>query len=88
MAPGSSPAEGGARRCSTGARGTGLGESRTGGRNSPIAQPFPVAALSNLDHLPGRIEAALPELVNDTNLARIADALRFIDNEVISVKFM
>lgn len=38
--------------------------------------------LSNLDQLPGRIETALPELVNDTNLARIAGALRFIDNEL------
>lgn len=44
--------------------------------------PGIITMLSNLDHLPGRIETALPELVNDTNLARIADALRFIDNEL------
>jgi hypothetical protein len=38
--------------------------------------------LSNLDHLPRQVETAPPELVNDTNLARIAGALRFIDNEL------
>jgi hypothetical protein len=42
--------------------------------------PGIIAMLSNLDHLPRRIETALPELVNDTNLARIASALQFIDN--------
>jgi len=46
--------------------------------------PGIITMLSNLDHLPGRIESAPPELVNDTNLTRIANALRFIDNELTS----
>jgi hypothetical protein len=44
--------------------------------------PGVVTLLSNLDHLPYTIQSALPALVNDTNLARIADALRLIDNEL------
>ena len=44
--------------------------------------PGIIMMLSNLDHLPHQIETAPPELVNDTNLARIAGALRFIDNEL------
>jgi len=44
--------------------------------------PGVVTLLSNLDHLPYSIQSAIPELVNDTNIARIADALRFIDNEL------
>jgi hypothetical protein len=44
--------------------------------------PGIITMLSNLDHLPRQIETAPPELVNDTNLARIASALRFIDNEL------
>src|SRR5260370_36228455 len=41
-----------------------------------------VTLLSNLDGLSATMQGALPELVNDTNIARIADALRFIDNEL------
>jgi hypothetical protein len=44
--------------------------------------PGLVALLSNLDHLPYSIQSALPELINDTNIARITGALRFIDNEL------
>jgi hypothetical protein len=46
--------------------------------------PDLVAMLSNLDGLPVRIREALPELVNETNLARIAAVLRFIDDELNS----
>jgi hypothetical protein len=41
-----------------------------------------VALLSNVGHVQYSIEAALPEQVNDTNIARIAAALRFIDSEL------
>lgn len=44
--------------------------------------PGIITMLSNLESLPAQMEAALPELVNDTNIARIASALRFIDNEL------
>jgi hypothetical protein len=44
--------------------------------------PGVITMLSNLDSLPGQMHTALPELVNDTNTARIIDALRFIDNEL------
>jgi hypothetical protein len=46
--------------------------------------PGVVTLLAVLDRLPVYIQNALPELVNDTNLARITDALRFIDNELNS----
>jgi hypothetical protein len=41
-----------------------------------------VALLSNVRHVQYSIESALPGQVNDTNIARIAAALRFIDNEL------
>ncbi|HTS96434.1 MAG TPA: hypothetical protein VMI33_07420 [Streptosporangiaceae bacterium] len=44
--------------------------------------PGIITLLSNLDHLPYSMQSAMPELVNDTNIARIAGALRFIDNEL------
>ena len=44
--------------------------------------PGIITMLSNLESLPVQMQAALPELVNDTNIARIAGALRFIDNEL------
>ena len=40
--------------------------------------------LSNLESVSVQMQAALPELANDTNIARIAAALRFIDNELNS----
>ncbi len=46
--------------------------------------PGIITMLSNLDRLPFSIRGAVPDLVNDTNMARIADALRFIDNELNS----
>ena len=46
------------------------------------AKRFDETMLSNLDGLQGKMQGAFPELVNDTNIARIADALRFIDNEL------
>jgi hypothetical protein len=48
---------------------------------SPHARGI-VTMLSNLEGLPGRIQRALPELVNDNSIARIAAALRFIDDEL------
>jgi hypothetical protein len=44
--------------------------------------PGIITMLSNLESLPVQMQTALPELVNDTNIARIAGALRFIDNEL------
>src|SRR5215470_6526025 len=44
--------------------------------------PGIITMLTNLENLPVQIRTALPELVNDTNIARIASALRFIDNEL------
>ena len=44
--------------------------------------PGIITMLSNLESLSVQIQEALPELVNDTNLARIAAALQFIDNEL------
>jgi hypothetical protein len=44
--------------------------------------PDLVRMLSNLDYLPYAMQSAIPELVNETNIARIADALRFIDDEL------
>ena len=44
--------------------------------------PGIITMLSNLESLPAQMQTALPELVNDTNIARITDALRFIDNEL------
>jgi len=41
-----------------------------------------VALLSNVESVQSSIESALPEQVNDSNIARIAAALRFIDNEL------
>jgi len=41
-----------------------------------------VALLSSVRHVQYSIESALPEQVNDTNIVRIAAALRFIDNEL------
>src|SRR5260370_39649927 len=38
-----------------------------------------VALLAVLDGLPVQMQDALPDLVNDTNIARITDVLRFID---------
>lgn len=38
--------------------------------------------LAVLDHLPWQMQAALPELVNDTNIARITDALQAVDDEL------
>jgi hypothetical protein len=46
--------------------------------------PGIITMLSNLESLPVQIQTALPPLVNDTNIARIAAALRFIDNELNS----
>ena len=46
--------------------------------------PNLVALLSNLDGLPATMQDALPELVNDTNIARIIDALRPIENDLNS----
>lgn len=46
--------------------------------------PNLVALLSNLDGLPATMQGALSELVNDTNIARIIDALRPIENEMNS----
>jgi hypothetical protein len=34
--------------------------------------------------LPAIMQGALPELINDTNIARITDVLRFIDKELNS----
>ncbi len=48
---------------------------------SPYARGI-ITMLSNLEGLPGRIQRALPELVNDNSIARIAAALRFIDDEL------
>src|SRR5262245_3791197 len=44
--------------------------------------PCIISMLSNLDVLSEQLQTALPELVNETNIARIAAALRFIDNEL------
>jgi hypothetical protein len=44
--------------------------------------PGIITMLSNLESLPVQMQTALPELVNDTNIARIAAALGFIDNEL------
>jgi hypothetical protein len=44
--------------------------------------PGIITMLSNLESLPAQMQTALPELVTDTNIARITDALRFIDNEL------
>jgi hypothetical protein len=41
-----------------------------------------IAMLSNLESLPVQAQTALPELVNDTNVARITGALEFIDREL------
>ncbi len=46
--------------------------------------PRLVTLLSNLDGLPATIQGALPDLVNDSNIARIIDALRPIENELNS----
>lgn len=46
--------------------------------------PGIVALLAALDRLPITLQGALPELVNDTNVARIIDALRPIENELNS----
>ncbi len=46
--------------------------------------PGIIMMLSNLDGLPAQIQTALPELVNDTNIARITAALRLIDDELKS----
>jgi hypothetical protein len=46
--------------------------------------PGVVRLLAILDRLPSYLQNALPELVNDTNIARITGALRFIDNELDS----
>jgi len=46
--------------------------------------PGAVTMLSNLASLPYRMQSALPELVNDTNISRIVGALRFIDDELNS----
>jgi predicted nucleotidyltransferase len=46
--------------------------------------PNLVRLLSNLDGLPATMQGARPELVNDTNIARIIDALRPIENELNS----
>jgi hypothetical protein len=35
-----------------------------------------------LDHLPGEMQIALPELINDRAIGRIIDALAFIDGEL------
>ena len=43
-----------------------------------------VTLLSILGHLPAYVHSALPALVNDTNIARITDVLRYIDNELNS----
>jgi hypothetical protein len=43
-----------------------------------------VRMLAILDRLPSYLQNALPELVNYTNITRIANALRFIDNELNS----
>src|SRR6266567_8603153 len=42
--------------------------------------PGIVAMLSNLEGVSVQVQEALPALVNDTNIARIASALRFSDN--------
>src|SRR6266581_3327511 len=44
--------------------------------------PGLVTLLSNLDGLPGTMQVALPELVNDTNIARIAAVLNSIETEL------
>jgi hypothetical protein len=44
--------------------------------------PGIITMLSNLESLPVQMQTALPELVNDTNIARIAATMRFIDNEL------
>lgn len=41
-----------------------------------------VTLLSNIDGVPAMMQMSLPELINDTNIARITDVLRFIDNEL------
>jgi hypothetical protein len=43
-----------------------------------------VTLLAVLDGLPHQMQSALPELVNDTNIARIIGVLRFIDDELNS----
>jgi len=44
--------------------------------------PDVVRMLSNLDYLPYRVQNAIPELVNDTNIARIRGVLRLIGEEL------
>ena len=44
--------------------------------------PGIITMLSNLESLPVQMQTALPELATDTNIARIIDALQFIDNEL------
>src|SRR5262245_9480434 len=44
--------------------------------------PGITAMLSNLENVSVQVQAALPALVNDTNIARITGALRFIDDEL------
>jgi len=44
--------------------------------------PDLVTVLAMLDRLPVQMQGALPELINDTNIARITDVLRFIDKEL------
>jgi hypothetical protein len=44
--------------------------------------PGIITMLSNLESLPVQMQNALPELLTDTNITRITDALQFIDNEL------
>src|SRR5262249_22489107 len=44
--------------------------------------PGIITMLSNLESVSVQMQTALPELVNDTNIARITGALRFIDDEL------
>jgi len=46
--------------------------------------PGITAMLSNLENVSVQVQTALPELANDTNIARITSALRLIDNELNS----
>jgi hypothetical protein len=46
--------------------------------------PDIITMLSNLDSLPVQMQTALPELVNDANIARISAALQFVDDELNS----
>lgn len=46
--------------------------------------PLIVTLLAVLTGLPGTMQGALPALVNETNIARIIDALRSIENELNS----